>query len=174
MEYEFTLQFKLDPKDSNHDEIVERLGASGCDDAMVGLGVAGHLGLEFVREAESAESAILSAIADVKKCIPGAYLVEVGPDFVGLTDVADILGMSRQNMRKLMVTHASSFPAPLHAGSASLWHLALVLQFFRDRGQPRVTQTLVEVARTAMRFNITKETTLIGQKFDERMYALLA
>jgi heptaprenylglyceryl phosphate synthase len=76
MEYEFTLQFKLDPKDSNHDELVERLGAAGCDDAMVGLGVAGHLGLDFVREADSAEDAILSAIADVKKTIPGAQLVD--------------------------------------------------------------------------------------------------
>jgi predicted DNA-binding transcriptional regulator AlpA len=100
--------------------------------------------------------------------------VEVGPDFVGLTDVADLLGMSRQNMRKLMVTHASSFPVPLHTGSTSLWHLALVLQFLKERGQPKVTQTLVEVARTAMRFNITKETALIGHKVDERMYALLA
>jgi predicted DNA-binding transcriptional regulator AlpA len=174
MEYEFTLQFKLDPKDSNHDELVERLGAAGCDDAMVGLGVVGHLGLEFMREAASAEAAILSAIADVKKAIPGAHLVEVGPDFVGLTEVADLLGMSRQNMRKLMVTHASSFPAPLHTGSSSLWHLAPVLQFLKERGQPKVTQTLVEVARTAMRCNITKETALIGQKVDERMYALLA
>jgi predicted DNA-binding transcriptional regulator AlpA len=174
MEYEFTLKFKLDPKDSDLDALVERLGAAGCEDAMVGLGVAGQLGLEFVREAASAEDAILSALADVKRAIPHAQLVEAGPDFVGLTDVADLLGMSRQNMRKLMITHASSFPAPLHAGSASLWHLALVLQFLGERGQAKVTQTLVEVARTAMRVNITKETALVGQPVDQRLHALLA
>src|SRR3712207_569678 len=102
MEYEFTLKYKLDPKDADHDELVERLGAAGCTDALVGLGMAGHLGLEFVREAASAEDAILSALADVKGAIPGAKLIEVGPDFVGLSDVADLVGVTRQNMRKLM------------------------------------------------------------------------
>jgi biotin operon repressor len=29
-------------------------------------------------------------------------LAEAAPDFVGLTDVAELTGMSRQNMRKLM------------------------------------------------------------------------
>ena len=172
MEYEFILQFKLNPQNSNPDELIERLGASGCDDALVGLGVAGHLGLEFVREADSAESAILSAIFDVKQAIPSARLVEVGPDFVGLTEVADLLGMSRQNMRKLMITHASSFPEPLHTGSTSLWHLNPVLEFLKERGYLKITQPLIEVARTAMRVNITIETMLIGQ-VDEQMSALL-
>jgi predicted DNA-binding transcriptional regulator AlpA len=173
MEYEFTLKFKLDPADANLDEIVDRLGTAGCDDAMIGIGVAGHLGLEFVREAVSAEEAILSAIKDVKTAVPSAQLAEIGPDFVGLTDVADLLGMSRQNMRKLMVTHAHTFPIPVHTGQASLWHLALVLQFLKDRGQHKVAQTLLEVAGTAMKFNITKETALIGHRVDERMFALL-
>jgi hypothetical protein len=78
MDYEFTLKFKLDPRDANHDELVERLGAAGCTDAMVGVGVVGHLGLEFVREAVSAEDAILSALADARSAIPGAKLVEAG------------------------------------------------------------------------------------------------
>lgn len=174
MEYEFTLQFKLNPKDSNHDEIVERLGAAGCDDAMVGIGVAGHLGLEFVREADCAETAILSAIEDVKKTLPGARLVEVGPDFVGLTEVADLLGMSRQNVRQMMIAHTDSFPEPLHTGSTSLWHLEPVLRFFKERGQLKVTQPIIEVARTAMQFNITKETALLGgYKIDKRIHAVL-
>jgi predicted DNA-binding transcriptional regulator AlpA len=160
MEYEFTLKFKLDPKDAIHDELVERLGAAGCTDALVGLGVAGHLGLEFAREASSAEEAILSAMADVKGAIPSAKLVEVGPDFVGLTDVADLVGVSRQNMRKLMVAHADEFPAPIHMGSASVWHLALVLEFMLSR-QYKLARAMVDVAQTAMRVNITKEAALV-------------
>lgn len=173
MEYEFTLKFKLDPRDANHDELVERLGAAGCTDALVGLGVAGHLGLEFAREADSAEESILSALADVKAAIPSAKLVEVGPDFVGLTDVADLVGVSRQAMRKLMVTHAETFPAPVHMGSTSVWHLALVLEFMLGR-QYNLAQSMIDVARTAMRVNITKETSLVEQKANDLRYALAA
>jgi predicted DNA-binding transcriptional regulator AlpA len=173
MEYEFTLNFKLDPKDANHDELVERLGAAGCTDALVGLGVAGQLGLEFVREADSAEDAILSALADVKGAIPGAKLVEVGPDFVGLSDVADLVGVTRQNMRKLMVAHAAAFPPPVHAGSASIWHLALVLQFLGERGYD-LSQAMIDVAKAAMRVNITKEAALVGHAVDDARFALAA
>jgi hypothetical protein len=38
----------------------------------------------------------------VKAVVPGARLVEAAPDFVGLTDVAQVLGLSRQNLHKLM------------------------------------------------------------------------
>jgi predicted DNA-binding transcriptional regulator AlpA len=174
MEYEFTLKFKLHPTDANHDELVERLGAAGCTDALVGLGVTGHLGLEFVREAESAKEAVLSAMAEVKGAIPSAKLVEAGPDFVGLTDVADLVGVSRQNMRKLMVTHAETFPAPVYSGSSSVWHLALILEFLLER-QYTLTQAMVEVAQTAMRVNLVKEAALVGNKAaDDSRYALAA
>lgn len=174
MDYEFTLTYKLNPGDANQEALVERLGAAGCTDALVGLGVAGHLGLEFVRDAGSAEEAILSAMADVKSAIASAKLVEVGPDLVGLTDVADLVGVSRQNMRKLMVANADLFPAPVHTGSSSLWHLALILEFLGGR-QYTLAQTMVDVARTAMRVNITKEAALVGHQgsVDSR-YALAA
>ncbi|MDZ7856722.1 DNA-binding protein [Sphaerotilus sp.] len=175
MEYEFTLKYRLDPQDgADQDTIVERLGAAGCTDALVGLGVAGHLGLEFAREAASAEEAILSALADVKRAMAGAKLIEAGPDLVGLTDVADLVGMSRQNMRKLMVTHAASFPAPVHAGSTSIWHLALVLGFLVERQQHGLEPSMLEVARAAMRVNIAKEAALVGFRPEDSRFALAA
>jgi predicted DNA-binding transcriptional regulator AlpA len=66
MEYEFNLKFKLAPEDTDHDQVMQRLAEADCTDALVGLGVAGHLALEFIREAESAVAAVLSAIDDVK------------------------------------------------------------------------------------------------------------
>jgi hypothetical protein len=45
--------------------------------------------------------------AGSRKRDPGAELVEASPDFVGLTDVADLVGCSRQNIRKLMLTHSA-------------------------------------------------------------------
>src|SRR5882757_1581296 len=119
MEYEFELRFKLPADDADASELVERLGEAGCGDAVVGIGQPGRIALRFTREAESAKRALISALEDVKKAIPAATLIEAGPDFVGLTDVADMLGMSRQNIRKLMLTHAASFPAPVHEGSTA-------------------------------------------------------
>src|SRR5436309_11045073 len=87
MEYEFELRFKLPTDDADADELVERLGEAGCDDALIGIGQPGRIALRFTREAESAKRAIVSALEDVKKVIPAAKLIEVGPDFVGLTDV---------------------------------------------------------------------------------------
>lgn len=163
MEIEFTLKYRLSANDENHDALVERLYEAGCDDALVGLGVPGQLGLEFIREASSAEEAILSALADVKRAIPDAQLIEVGPDLVGLTEVADLLEMSRQNMRKVMLKNPAEFPVPVHSGSSSIWHLALVLQFLQER-EYLVSQPMVDVSRAAMRLNIEKEAALVSMR----------
>jgi hypothetical protein len=122
-------------------------GEVGCYDALVGIGQPGRIALNFSREADSAQAAIVSALADVKKALPGAKLIEVGPDFVGLTEVADFVGVSRQNLRKLWLTHATNFPVPIHEGNSALWHLACVLRWLQDRGTYRVEQTLLEVAQ---------------------------
>ena len=109
MEYEFTLKYRLAAADSDADELVERLGAAGCDDALVGIGQPGRIALNFSREARSAQAAIVSAMVAVKKAIPTARLVEVGPDSVGLSDIAEFVGVSRQNMRQLSLAHARTF-----------------------------------------------------------------
>jgi len=114
IEYTFTLKYRLSDDDRDANELVERLGEAGCTDALVGVGIAGRLALEFTREAESAQIAVRSALEDVKNAIPSAMLVEVSPDFVGLTEVAEIMGVSRQNMRKLMLAN-NDFPLPVHA-----------------------------------------------------------
>ena len=156
MEYIFTLKYQLADQDSELDDLVERLGAAGCDDAVVGVGQQGRLALEFAREARNAGKAIRSALADVKKTIPSARLIEVSPDLVGLTDVADVMGVSRQAMRKLMLSHRTTFPMPVHEGSASIWHLAEVLDWLKERGYQMDVSTL-EVAKVALEINITKE-----------------
>lgn len=166
MEYEFTLKFKLAADITNMDEVVERLGEQGCTDALVGLGQPGYIGLDFVREADDATSALLSAIDDVKQALPSAVLVEVGPDFVGLTDVAEVVGLSRQNIRKLMLGHHQRFPAPIHSGNPSIWHLAQVLEFFRER-QYVFPMKVFEVARTAMQINIAKDQLLLDKRLGE-------
>ncbi|WDH21684.1 helix-turn-helix transcriptional regulator [Pseudomonas chlororaphis] len=162
MEYLFTLNYLLPAHDCDPDVLVERLGAGGCTDALVGTGLAGRLALEFSREAESGEAALLSALGDIKRIIPDARLVEASPDFVGLSEIADIVGVSRQNMRKLMLNHAGSFPLAIHEGSASLWHLAEVLSWLEARGGYLLQHPVIEVARVAQSVNVAKEARRVG------------
>jgi hypothetical protein len=174
MDYEFELKFKLAPDDADPDELVERLGEAGCDDALIGTGQPGRIALRFTRAAASAQRAIVSALRDVKKAIPGAHLIEVAPDFVGLTDVAEWVGVTRQNIRKLMLTHAESFPAPIHEGSAALWHLAPVLQWLKSRAGYSIEQRLLDVAHVAMQINLAKETGCLERPIQREVQALVA
>jgi predicted DNA-binding transcriptional regulator AlpA len=157
VEYIFTLKYQLDEHDCNLDSLVERLGAAGCDDALVGVGQPGRLALEFSRESDSAKEAVRTALADVKRAVPSARLIEASPDLVGLTDVADMVGVSRQAMRKLMLAHRATFPIPVHEGSTSIWHLAEVLDWLKARGGYSIDTLVLEIARTALEVNITKE-----------------
>ena len=174
MEYIFKLKYQLSKHDANLDEIVERLGAAGCNDALVGVGQRGRIALEFTREADSAEAALIGALADVKRAIPSAKLIEAAPDLVGLTDVAEVVGVTRQNMRKLMVSHATSFPTPVHEGTSSVWHLAEVMSWLQARGIYKVEQAGLEVALITMQVNLAKEVRQLRPKVRRELRTLFA
>lgn len=153
-EYEFTLKFKLPDADADPELFLEVLAEAGCDDAMVGVGQRGRIALDFTREAGSATEAIVSAVQAVRAAIPGAALVEASPDFVGLTDVAELVGCTRQNIRKLMTGNRATFPDAVHEGSQAIWHLRPVLAWFAESQRRAVDPALVEVAEVTMRLNI--------------------
>jgi predicted DNA-binding transcriptional regulator AlpA len=174
MEFEFGMKFRIGAEGTDPTELVERLGEAGCDDAVIGTGQPGRIALEFSREARSVKDAIVSALRDVKKAIPDAELIEVTPDFVGLTDVAELVGVSRQNMRKLMLAHPTTFPAPVHEGSASVWHLAHVLQWLAERGDYTIKKPLLDVATVAMQINLVKEARELDTPVQKEVRALVA
>lgn len=157
-EYEFKLLFALPDAMTPPERYVENLGATGCTDALVGIGKAGRIALDFAREAESAREAIESAIRDVRRAIPGARLIEAGPDYVGLTDMAEILGFTRQNMRKLMLSSTIQFPDPVHEGKPSIWHLEPILLWLRDRKGYDIDDKLLETAQVNFQVNFAKLT----------------
>jgi predicted DNA-binding transcriptional regulator AlpA len=173
MEYTFTLKYQLADDDRDADALVERLGEAGCDDALVGIGQPGRLALEFTREADRADAAVRSALADVRSAVPSARLIEAAPDLVGLTDVAEMVGVSRQNMRKLMLAHPGSFPAPVHEGSASIWHLADVLTWLQARGNYSLATDVLEVACVALQVNVAKEGRRLSRSASEELAALV-
>ena len=156
-DYEFTLKFSLPDADDDPDRHIEALAAAGCDDALIGIGQRGRIALDFTRTAKSALAAITSALRDVRKALPEATLVEASPDFVGLTDVAGFAGFTRQNMRKLMLGNSPTFPAALHDGNPSLWHLADILAWLEDQQGRPIDRALLEIAQATMLLNIAKE-----------------
>lgn len=174
MEFTFKLNYQLSSDDANPDELVERLGEAGCDDALIGIGQPGRIALEFTREADNAFTALTSALADVKKAVPTARLIEASPDLVGLTDIADVVGVTRQNMRKLAVTNFSTFPAPVHEGSSALWHLVDVLRWMLPRGGYKVDLSTVEVASTAKQLNLAKQNQQLEPEILHQVQGLLA
>jgi hypothetical protein len=58
MEYTLTLKYALTPAAADIDAVMERLGAPGCTDAIVGVGQPGCLALEFTRSASNGHVAL--------------------------------------------------------------------------------------------------------------------
>ena len=172
-EYEFILKFILRDNETAPEVFVEKLGEAGCDDALIGIGVNGRIALDFTRESASALDAVLSAIKEVKQAIPDARLIEATPDLVGLTDVADILGFTRQNMRKLMLKNPD-FPPPVHEGKPSIWHLAKILRWMDRENMYQIEESIFDIAETNMQFNIAKELEDLEPGFQIDVQGLLA
>ncbi len=174
-EYEFTLKFRLPDPDTDPGQYIAALADAGCDDATIGIGQRGRIALDFAREAGSAFEAITSAVRAVRKAIPGAALIEASPDLVGLTEVAEVVGCSRQNIRKIMVSNMATFPVAIHDGTPSLWHLHAVLDWFRVTQNRTVGRSLIEVSAVTMKVNIAKETRrLHGARLPKELDSLFA
>jgi hypothetical protein len=91
MKYNFILKLSigemLDPE-----QYLNVLYDAGCDDATLSVHEDESLALNFTRESDSSENAILSAIADVKKAIPNAKLIEVIPSVELNTGTQFVIG----------------------------------------------------------------------------------
>jgi hypothetical protein len=101
VEFEFDIVVSLPKGAADEDAIMDALFEAGCDDAVVGLGASGIVGLGFTRAGEDAEVVISDAVTQVLSALPtGAQLREVKPDLVSLADVAARLSVSRQALQK--------------------------------------------------------------------------
>jgi len=156
-QYEFTLKFTLPINESHGQNFIESLADAGCDDAIVGTGQRGRIALHFTRAADNAFESVTSAIHDVKHAIPDARLIEATPDFVGLSDVAELIGFSRQNLRKLMISHSETFPIPMHSGTVSIWHLFDVLLWLEQQQKRVIDSAVKDVALANMKINVLKQ-----------------
>lgn len=173
-EYSFTLKFNLQDAHTDPNSYLEQLYEGGCDDALIGVGKQGSIALDFMREASSAFEAISGAITNVKKVIPTAILIEASPDFVGLTDIADIIGCTRQNIRNVILNDRSRSPLPVYEGTPSIWHLSEVLTWLKEDKTYTIDEALLEVSRINMNFNIARNWRKIEPTLQENIKALVA
>ena len=159
--YEFVLTFAL--KDSNADPagFTDALFEAGCDDATVGVGKRGSIALDFSREAPDAKTAIQSAIDAVQKAIPGAELMEAKPDLVNLSDMAEMVGCSRQNVPKYAAGEIraaqSPFPLPAFTGTPDLWHLLEVVAWFSEQTELRPPKEVMEISAINFSVNLDSQ-----------------
>lgn len=155
-EYEFTLKFALTNSTENPDVYIEALGRAGCDDAIIGIGQKGRLALTFNRSADDALTAVSTAIEEVKSVLPDAKLIESTPDLVGLSDIAKLVGVTRQYLRKLEITK-SNFPQPVHTGTTAIWHLSTFLDWYEEASKKQIDANIKQIAAANMTINIAKE-----------------
>ncbi len=117
---------------------------AGCDDGMICL-KGRTLYIEFMREAETAEAAISSAIKDVEAA--GAYIVafnEAGP--VTISEAAHMSGMTRAALGQLESGKRGTgdFPHPVHVGVTSIWSWISVVRWLNKAG--KIAKDKFEVA----------------------------
>ncbi len=173
-EYEFTLKFQLPDTVANPDVYLDGLDKAGCDDALIGIGQKGKIALNFNRESTDALTALCSAIEQVKGVIPDAKLIEATPDFVGVSDIAEAVGCSRQNLRQLIINNYSSFPAPVYEGKSAIWHLSNVLDWLKEGKGYTIDSALLDMAKATMQLNITKEAFKLDPAINKKFNALLS
>lgn len=171
-EFEFTLKFSLENPAQDPEEFLEALGAAGCDDALIGVAQKGRVALQFTREAEDAFAAVTSAIKDVKSAIPDAKLIESTPDLVGLSEIAKLMGVSRQYLQKLETTKYN-FPQPVHSGKFAIWHLSSFLNWYEVAQQKQVNKAIKEIASANMQINIAREWGQLDRQTQSKISSLV-
>ena len=77
-EFTFTLTFALPQKDMDRDAILDAIFMGGLDDAVVGIGVPGCVGLSLTREGLHAEDVIADTSRAARKTLPqGTRLIRI-------------------------------------------------------------------------------------------------
>lgn len=139
--YEFTIILGGVDLDSQYEDAFFE---AGCDDGMICL-KGRTLYIEFMREAESAEVAITTAIENVKAA--GAQVIafnEAGP--VTISEAASMAGMTRVALGQLESGKRGSgdFPLPVHIGATSIWSWISVARWLNKAG--KIARSKMEVA----------------------------
>lgn len=135
--FEFTLV--LQSKDVNYEQLEDSLFRAGCDDAT--LSTRNEIVyLNFDRQAEDLESAIISAIRQIEETQIKLTVCRVEPsDLVTSAEIARRLNRSRQSIQQIITGNRGDgdFPIPVAGVTAKtmMWSWQEVLQWFISKGK---------------------------------------
>ncbi len=137
--------------------IEDALFSAGCDDALVCF-YGKSVYLEFDREASTLDVAVGSAINDIESSGLNIRVESVDSALVGLSDIADLTGLTRQAVA-LMKDGArgnGNFPCPLQRlkGNSPLWDWASVARWLRENNRLSEQPELHENAQALCKWNL--------------------
>lgn len=139
-------------------ELEDALFRAHCDDALICFyGTAVYL--DFDRESDTLEHAILSAIQDVESAPAlNARVESVDSVLVGLSDIAELTGVSRQaiSLLKEGSRGAGQFPGPIQRlkGSSPLWRWQTVVEWLVGENRLDPQSPIVAHAQTLDSLNL--------------------
>jgi len=166
--YEFSIIASgLDPQ---ADDFETRFYNAGCDDATISF-QKGHIIVDFAREAESIDAALVSAV----ECViaAGAHMDRVEPDsLVNLSDIASRTGMTRAAISQYSKGQRSKdFPSPVArvTSDSPLWDWATVAKWlFRHDKLTREAALEAEALKVANE-TIEAREPMLRQTIQERL-----
>ncbi len=146
--YHFTIVVR--DATSSLDALEDHFFEAGCDDALL-CSYNGTIYLEFDREAESAEAAILSALAQIKSLGYSDLIIEE-KGFSTLAQMAERASMSRQalSLYALNKRGTGNFPRPMYGLStkSAVYSWPEVATWLYDIG--KLDKTHYDVANAAL------------------------
>lgn len=134
----FNFTLTLSGVTSDTRSLEDALFSAGCDDALICFyGTAVYL--EFDRKAETLAQAVLSAINDIESADLSARVESVDSTLVGLSDIAELTGLTRQAIALLKdgARGSRQFPGPVQRvkGNSPLWHWRTVVDWLASEGR---------------------------------------
>jgi hypothetical protein len=142
----FNFSLTLSGVTADTEGLEDTLFNAGCGDALVCFyGTAVYL--EFDREAETLAEAVLSAIHNIESCELNARVESVDSTLVGLSDIAELTGMTRQAIALLKKGTRGSrqFPGPVQRvkGNSPIWHWRVVVDWLASEGRLAADSPLI-------------------------------
>lgn len=156
-----TYQFSLVLNNVNIDtpELEDKLFEAGCDDSLI-CAYGKTVYLEFDRESDSLQNAILSAIHDIESAGIGAIVKSVDAgDYVGISDMAALANSSKQAIALLKdgKRGPGNFPSPVQrlTSQQPLWRWGDVAKWLYEND--RADSELAKNAEVIENFNLALE-----------------
>jgi hypothetical protein len=142
--------------DLNTPNLEDSLFEAGCDDAIINF-KNGTIYLDFDREGDDFEQAIISAIKDIESANINASVTSVAPEhLVSSSDIADRVSLSKQALSLYILGKRGNndFPKPILKihNKSPLWRWSAVAEWFYRQGKIKDHQ-IIEHATTVEDIN---------------------